>query len=253
VRAEIYDQLICVTLSERNVLLLLARLRHSLGKGLISGDIYVGGQAVDGMALVIAAEPDEAHYCGRDPGEFDMATEAWIEDHRDLLDPNRHPVERLMDLKLMPSGRIMSASKTAWTRAFPTEVGIFNANVFARPEGGQVMKVWHGDLNLTREEPALVQVAAASGQTIWVLFERDGRFGGKDEEPELGRAVLCLHPGGGVAFDESYLVRAEDGTLRLRHVYERETDPAAAEPADIVGADSTGGDSTDPRPVEAKR
>jgi hypothetical protein len=48
---------------------------------------------------------------------------------------------------------------------------------------------------------------------VYVLYERDGRFGGRDEQPLLENAMLVVTPDSTVEHDK-HIRRAEDGRLR---------------------------------------
>jgi hypothetical protein len=111
---------------------------------------------------------------------------------------------------LGPVGRMIAASKTTYWRNNPTNVAIWNANLCTEARG----KIWFGDLDLTRDEPALVTLAAALNETVYVLFERDARFG-TEEAPLLHMHVLKVAPDGSVEHP-SWIVRREDGALHER-------------------------------------
>lgn len=227
-RAEIYDRLVRVTLSERNLLTLLYRLRQQGGtKGLQSGDVHIKGMAVAGFKLQLAAEPDAAHYGDREPGELDLAVEGFIEEESVAANADRHPVGALIDLNLGYCGRMISGSKSGFRSAYPDHVPIFNANVFIL-EDGKPVKVWHGDLDLTVDESRLVQIAIVCEQALTVLHENDGRFWGRDREPLLDDIPLRIEPDGSTEFDERSYRRGEDGSLRIP-VRSAEDDDDAAE------------------------
>lgn len=91
------------------------------------------------------------------------------------------------------AGRIISGSKTGFCRQHPDHFPIFNANVCT--EAG---KIWFGDVDLTEDEPRLAELAAALKQKVYVLYEQDGRFRGRDQNPLIERAVLVISPDGSV-------------------------------------------------------
>ena len=70
-----------------------------------------------------------------------------------------------------------------------------------------------GDLDLTFDEKALIQVAIACEQTLLVLKERDGRFK-HDRQPKLDNVQLRITPDGTTFPDEREFCRAVDGSLR---------------------------------------
>ena len=93
-------------------------------------------------------------------------------------------VERLVSLLLGHSGRMIAGSKSTYLRAFPKNLVMFNANVILEGMG----KVWHGDLDITRDEALLVRLAELTDRELYVLYEMDGRFENEDS-PKLDRAA----------------------------------------------------------------
>jgi hypothetical protein len=106
------------------------------------------------------------------------------------------------------SGRMIAYSKTDYSRRHPDHVAIFNANVCV--DAG---KIWHGDLDLTLDELKLGELARRIGETVYVLYEYDGRFENEDS-PLLEEAVSSVTPSGHTRFQHRYLERATDGSLR---------------------------------------
>jgi len=80
-------------------------------------------------------------------------------------------------------GRMISASKSAYDRAHPKNVVVFNANVCTRSHG----KIWFGDLDVTKDEQTLQKLAAALGEDVFVLREHDARFE-TEANPQFERA-----------------------------------------------------------------
>jgi hypothetical protein len=106
------------------------------------------------------------------------------------------------------AGRMISGSKTGFCKQHPDHFPVFNANVCT--DAG---KIWFGDIDLTEDEAKLAELARALGQKVYVLYERDGRFGGRDEQPLLENAMLVVTPDSTVEHDK-HIRRAEDGRLR---------------------------------------
>ena len=76
-------------------------------------------------------------------------------------------------------------------------------------------KVTWCDVDLTLEEPRLAQLAAATGQPIWLLTERAGRFTHEDA-PLLDDAIFSVTPSGHTQFKHQHIQRRADGTLGIR-------------------------------------
>jgi hypothetical protein len=64
---------------------------------------------------------------------------------------------------------------------------VWNANLISPIQG----KVWHGDLNLTKDGEKLKIVAEKVGETLYVLRENDARFGTEEDSIDIliSRAV----------------------------------------------------------------
>ena len=126
---------------------------------------------------------------------------------------NRDLAERYQSAILAtlgPSGCLMSMSKSGYHDAHPTNVAVFNANVSL--VGG---KVWWGDFDLTLDEAQLVQLASATGEVVFLLYESDGRFE-YEAAPLLERAIYSVTPSGHTRFDHVSVERRADGNLYRR-------------------------------------
>jgi hypothetical protein len=107
-------------------------------------------------------------------------------------------------------GRMISWSKSGYRERHLDHVAIFNANVSL--EQG---KIWHGDVDLTLDEQKLHAFSERIGETVFLLYEMDGRFE-NEGQPLLERAIFSVTPTGHTKFDHRSYERAADGTLRLR-------------------------------------
>jgi hypothetical protein len=106
--------------------------------------------------------------------------------------------------------RMISYSKSGYHERNPDHVALFNANVCL-----DTGKIWWGDLDLTRDEPKLVELARRLGKTVYVLAEPHGRFEHEDA-PLLDEAYYSVTPSGHNRFQHEWHQRAADGTLRRR-------------------------------------
>jgi hypothetical protein len=120
----------------------------------------------------------------------------------------RHAVAILATLG--PPGRMLSGSKTGYRDQHPEHLPVFNANVCIAAG-----KVWWGDLDLTVDEAALLDLSSQTGEVVSVLYESDGRFR-HEEAPLIGEAVFSAAPTGHTRFDPIQAERRSDG-----HVYVR--------------------------------
>jgi hypothetical protein len=99
----------------------------------------------------------------------------------------------------LPSCRVIAISKSGYRRAWPQHPVVFNATIADETGVG----VWWGDLDLTLDEPLLVQLAQELHRTLHVLREADARLLGRrrwifDLEP----AVLIIDPSGEVSIPD---------------------------------------------------
>jgi hypothetical protein len=116
---------------------------------------------------------------------------------------------------LGPADRMIAASKSRYATAHPTNVPVFNANVCLSVDGvSRPTKRWFGDLDLTVDEPLLVELARQTGSTVYVLYERDARFA-TAKAPLVEAAVYSVTPTGETHFNK-HVERSPDGKLRLR-------------------------------------
>lgn len=126
-----------------------------------------------------------------------------------LVMANRREAEALARWFLGPTGRLLAYSKTEYGELFPTNVFVPNGNLFT-----DEAKIWFGDLDLTLDEDGVIEIARRLGSTIYVLHEHDGRFAGRDLEPELYAAVFVARADGSVELG-TRVGRDEHGLLRI--------------------------------------
>jgi hypothetical protein len=82
------------------------------------------------------------------------------------------------------SGRMISASKRTPQTDGRDHLVVFNGNLIVEGYG----KVWYGDLDITRDEAKIKELAKALG-TIYILREMDCRFD-TAKNPDLGKALF---------------------------------------------------------------
>lgn len=88
------------------------------------------------------------------------------------------------------TGRMISGSKSLYRRAHPDHTVVFNANLCTA--GG---KFWYGDLDITLDQERLQELADTIGETVYVLYESDGRFE-NEGRPLLHNAIAQFNPTG---------------------------------------------------------
>jgi hypothetical protein len=117
--------------------------------------------------------------------------------------------DEIAEAVLGPAGRMIALSKNDYAERHPSHVVVFNANLCTTGRG----KIWFGDLDLTQDEPLLVDLAVALGETVFVLYERDARFG-TEMTPQLHAHVAKVSSKGLVPA-RRWIVRDSDGRLRI--------------------------------------
>ena len=80
-RLDLSDSAVLITLSQRNLLALLAKVSDPFSaRMLASGNTYRDGEAIDEVSLIVRCEPDTLHYADRlPPGPMRPAIEALIQ------------------------------------------------------------------------------------------------------------------------------------------------------------------------------
>ena len=96
-------------------------------------------------------------------------------------------VKNTVRLLLGHNGRMIAGSKSTYRKNFPKNLVLFNANVVVEGLG----KVWHGDLDLTRDEALLVRLAELTDREVYVLQEMDGRFD-NEAKPKINHALYVV-------------------------------------------------------------
>lgn len=71
-----------------------------------------------------------------------------------------------------PVGKVIAASKSIYHYDNPSNVVLYNANIFTKEDG----KIWYGDLDATRDYDKLQNLALSTNKTLYVVHENDGRF-----------------------------------------------------------------------------
>lgn len=70
------------------------------------------------------------------------------------------------------NGCMLSGSKSSYLHANPKNVVFFNANLY-NAEG---IKIWYGDLDITKSRAKLQELAKTLGETLYVTREMPFRF-----------------------------------------------------------------------------
>jgi hypothetical protein len=97
-------------------------------------------------------------------------------------------------VKLGMPGRMISGSKSGYSKARPRNLVVFNSNLILRDYEG-CMKVWHGDVDITIDRQSLVEIARDTGKDVLILREMHGRFE-NENNPLVEEFVYSVTPDG---------------------------------------------------------
>jgi len=121
-----------------------------------------------------------------------MATKDFIPDY------NQFPSEFLSDGDIyeifmnhgLIVGRMIAGSKSGYTERYPDNLVVFNANIIIESKG----KIWHGDLDITKDYENLEKVAEVLEESLYILYEMDARFGTENDpiKKMMGKAVAKI-------------------------------------------------------------
>lgn len=107
-------------------------------------------------------------------------------------------MEELIREKLGHSGRMISGSKSGYRRLYPDNFVVFNANLCTKKK-----KIWYGDLDLTLDKNALLEIAVEMGETLYVMYEMDARFE-NEKKFDIERAAAIFHKDGKAEVGKNY-------------------------------------------------
>jgi hypothetical protein len=113
-------------------------------------------------------------------------------------DPAVEPVAARIGL---PNSRLISWSKSGYHRAHPGNFVLFNCSI--ADDAGK--RLWWGDLDLTREEEMLIELARALDRRLHILFESDTWA----EPMPIEHAAVVFQPDGGVVLTYRWGIRRD--------------------------------------------
>lgn len=104
-----------------------------------------------------------------------------------------HPHEQAAREILGFSGRMIGASKGRYRQRYPEDLVVFNSNIVTSER-----KIWHGDINVTRDLKFLKQLANKLSTNIYVMYESDARFE-KETNYDVSEAAALITADGTVS------------------------------------------------------
>lgn len=81
-------------------------------------------------------------------------------------------------------GRMIYGSKSGYTKMFPDNFPIFNANVITESGG----KVWFGDVDIKTDQDKFREISQELREPIYILSEHDARFQNENQSFEFYRS-----------------------------------------------------------------
>lgn len=99
---------------------------------------------------------------------------------------NQSVAEKILGIR----GKLISGSKSGYKNLYPNNLVVFNSNICT--EKG---KFWYGDIDASKSLKDLIILAKEIGETVYVLYEMDGRFE-NEESPLLSKYVIKIEPDG---------------------------------------------------------
>lgn len=120
--------------------------------------------------------------------------------------PNEYWAEKIIGFM----GRMIGGSKSIYRYDNPDNLVIFNANIATKEDG----KIWHGDLDLTKDHSKLMELVEKIG-LFYIFYESDLRFG-KEENPDFSLAS-CSYDKDGFKEISMYgiIVKDENGVPKM--------------------------------------
>lgn len=113
------------------------------------------------------------------------------------------------------AGAMITESKSGYREKYPENLSIFNANVCTKDE-----KIWWGDLDVTKSQNLLGDLAYILNEDIYVLYEMDARFE-NEEAPKIEKFAVKFFYDGGCELSKN-LSKMYDPSIRLKSQYEEQ-------------------------------
>lgn len=92
----------------------------------------------------------------------------------------------IVETALGPMGRMLSQSKSSYSDRHPNSIVYFNGNIFDK-DG---VKLWFGDVDLTKDKAKLEQIAHLLDEVIYVTAESPFRW---EDQTTARLEEACRH------------------------------------------------------------
>jgi hypothetical protein len=115
-------------------------------------------------------------------------------------------LKSLIREKVGYDGNMIAGSKSGYRNAYPNNFALFNANICILEKKlfkSNGVKVWWGDIDITKSRNALREIALELDVDIYVLSEMDGRFE-NDKSPIMKNFVYRANGNGTEELGEFY-------------------------------------------------
>ena len=113
--------------------------------------------------------------------------------------------EEIAEKHLGFPGAMISWSKSGYIDKNRDNLPVFNSNIIAMVEG-EAVKIWHGDIDVTKSAEKLKSLAEDMNCDILVLREQDARFE-NEKNPRIENFCYSVTPSGEKAlgkFEKKY-------------------------------------------------
>ena len=87
-------------------------------------------------------------------------------------------------------GTVITFNKSKYRRSHPNNIIVFNSNVIIDNK-----KYWFGDIDVTLSKDKLVELSKDLDDTIYILYEKDGRYE-HENNPNIDNYVIKFQPDG---------------------------------------------------------
>ncbi len=105
---------------------------------------------------------------------------------------------QLIEKMLGIPGKLISFSKSLYKERYPKNIVVFNGNVCTKEN-----KIWYGDLDITLCKDKLIELSKELNETIYILYEMDGRFE-NENNPLINNYLIKFNPNGSWEINEKY-------------------------------------------------
>jgi hypothetical protein len=146
--------------------------------------------------------------------------------------PSNNSEEAIAQELLGYMGRMVGGSKSIYRYDNPRNFVVFNANICVKIAG----KIWHGDIDVTKDIGVLKELAKRVGQTVYVLYEMAARFE-NEKTPDYSDFAIMVSPDETIGTKLSEYIYLKDGIPYVKTDEEIEANKPARAPETLDSKD----------------